>query len=319
MNNLQGFLLSIHTVNESRLEVEVDTSQLKWDEYQKLVEDLQDLLNSIDEEHSVRTELMKGRSLRARYRRVSVDDRRRNLRFSPLPSKYSNILKNLRSYVYIDLVPSTCFCVEQIGPRRVYFLPKGMAPLLLEAVDRINKETLGKIRDEIEEFKAGNYFLRIKQLLMSYGLDPRILDTEDFSIGNFSMAAVPVDFGYSVEADDFFAKDVREKHKRGLEALRSQIEEKHKEYVSAILKEILSRLGAIVSANKFTGMKVTKKIDELMEICEGCGLTRVNEVLLKPLKEICTAKRDKREELTEGFFGTKNLSEGVEKTIREFL
>jgi hypothetical protein len=40
---------------------------------------------------------------------------------------------------------------------------------------------------------------------------------------------------------------------------------------------------------------------------------------LKPLKEICTAKSDKREELTERFFGTKSLSEGVEKTIRELL
>jgi hypothetical protein len=230
-----------------------------------------------------------------------------------------NVLKNLRSYVYVGLIPATCFVVEQIGPRYVYFLPKGRAPFLLEAVDKINTETLAKLREEIEEFKGSDDFLGIKQLLQSYGLDPRVLDDADFSMGKFSMAAVPVDFGYSVDADDFFAKDVREKHKRGLEVLRSQIQEKHKEYVAAILKEILSRLGAIVSAKKLTGMRVTKKIDDLMEICEGSGLTKVNEVLLKPLKEICTAKSDKREELTERFFNTKNLSEGVEKTIRELI
>jgi hypothetical protein len=99
MERLQGFIVSIHTVTESNLEVEVDTSPLKWDEYRKLIVDLEDSLNDIDLDHSARSELARGRSLKARYRRVSAEDRSRRLRFSPLPGKFTNTLKNLRAYV----------------------------------------------------------------------------------------------------------------------------------------------------------------------------------------------------------------------------
>jgi hypothetical protein len=313
MNNLQGFLLSVYASGDFKLEVEVDISRLKEKEYQKFVEKLQDLLSSIDRTYAIRR-VRGGKRIQESYK---WRPRLRVLRFSPFPSRYTTIMKQLRAEVYSKLLPSTCFIVEQMGNRNVFFLPKGRAPYLFEEVEKINKEKLARVSEDIREFTTGEWFLKIKELLKSYGIDPSVLDARDFSPGKLSLSVVPIDFSYSVDSDSFFTGDIREKHKRGLEALRIHIEEKHREYLDAILKEIESRVKEIISARRFRGGK--KKLSDLIDICEGAGLGRVNEALLKPLMEICTAMKANREGLSERYFGTRNLSEGVEKTIRQLL
>ena len=308
---LQGFLVSIHTGYEGTLEVEVDTSGLKWDEYRKLVEDLEDRLHDIDRDYSVRT--TRGRSLKARYKRIAVDDRRRKLRFSPLPSKYSNLLKNQRAYIYKGLIPATCFCLEKVAARKLYFLPKGMAPYLLEVIGKMNTETIAKANEEIDKFVQGNEYFGLIQLLNKHGLDTNILSKASFIIGDFTVDILPVDFGYSIDVDDFYAQQERIKHKKGLEALRRQIDQKHQEYVTEAMQEIMKRLTPLITAKKMRA----KKLVELIDICEGSGLQAINEEVLQPMLEICTARTYKREELTEKHFGTKSLYEGVEKAMRD--
>jgi len=312
---LQGFLVSIHTIHENILEVEVDTSALKWDEYQKLVEVLEDHLYDIDRDYSVKSKLVRGRTLKARYKRISLDDRRRRLRFSPLPSKYSNLLKNLRKYIYEGLIPSTCFCLEKVSTRKLYFLPKGMAPYLLEVIDKMNTETLSDANKEIEQFRQGNEYFSLIQLLNRHGLDTKVLSKARFIIGNFSVDILPVDFGYSIDVDDFYAQQARIKHKKGLEALRRQIEQKHQEYVAEVIQDLMRKLTPIITAKR--RVRVKKKLDRLIDICEGSGLNAISEEVIKPLLEICTARADKREELTEKHFGVKSLYKGVEKAMRE--
>ena len=316
---LQGFLVSMHTTHEVALEVEVDTSSLKWDEYRKLVEELEDRLHDIDLDHSVRSKRMKGRSLKARYRRIAADDRQRKLRFSPLPSKYSTLLKNLRAYIYTGLIPSTCFCLEKVAARKLYFLPKGMAPYLLEVVDKMNTETLAKANAEIAEFVKGNEYFGLIQLLHKYGLERDALDEADFNIRDFSVDILPVDFGYSIDMDDFYARETRMEHRRGLEALRRQVAEKHREYVSDVVRDIMARLTPIIAAKSRRGMKVKRKLDRLIDICEGSGLGSISDEILRPLSEICSARTYKREALIEKHFGTRNLLEGVEKAMRELM
>ncbi len=314
---LQGFLVSIHTIHENILEVEVDTSGLKWDAYQKLVEVLEDHLHDIDRDYSVKSKLVRGRTLKARYKRISLDDRRRRLRFSPLPSKYSNLLKNLRSYVYTDLIPSTCFCLEKVAKRKLYFLPKGMAPYLLEVIDKMNTETLADANKEIEQFRQGNEYFSLIQLLNRHGLDTNVLSKASFVIGDFSVDILPVDFGYSIDMDDFYAQQTRMKHKKGLDALRRQITEKHQEYVAEVMRDIMRRLTPLIVAESYRGMRVKKKLGRLIEVCEGSGLNAISEEVIKPLLEICSARADKREALTEKHFGVKSLYKGVENAMRE--
>jgi len=130
---LNGFLIDVRTVSEDNLMVEVDASNISWSEYKALVEELEDLLSAIDTEYSARSWLVKGRGLKASYRRVSAEDRRRKLRFVPFPSKFVNILKNTRAYIY-GLVSDYCLVLEKVGNRKVYLLPKELTPLFLETV-----------------------------------------------------------------------------------------------------------------------------------------------------------------------------------------
>jgi len=288
---LQGFLVSIHTPHERCLKVEVDVSHL--DDYSELVEALKNRLYEIDRKYSARIRLMRRRSLKTRYRRVAVDDRQHRLRFSPLPSKYSNIISNLRARVYKVLIPSTCFCLEGVASRKLYFLPKGMVSRLLEAVEKINNETIAKANKEIEKFTRGKEYIELIQLLHGHGLDASVLSQTSFAIKDLAIDILPVDFSYS--------------------------KQKYEEYISAIIRDIMSRLAPIIAAKSYRGLRIRQKLGGLIDICDGAGLESVSERVLRPLLEICGARTYSRRELIERHFGTENLKGGVEKAMRELM
>lgn len=319
--SLSGFICDVHCASESNLELEFDCSHIDWDEYRELILELEDLLSSIDEDHSVRSWLVKGRGLRARYRRVSAEDRRRRLHFSPFPSRFVNVLKNTRTYVY-NLVAENCLVLESVGRRKVYLLPKHLAPFFVEAIERINEEVIKPLRKEIEDFRQSDDYLKIQQCLYSHKVDPTILKTAVFPIGNFVVDVLPMDFGYSVDLDEAYAKMRRTRATKGLEILKRQIERRQREYALSAVSDVVNRILEMAEGLGGKGRKVrhaVKKVDELMEICDSLGLREMNERVLKPLKKVCEAKYYQRPQLAEELFGEKNLKEGVDKELKRFL
>jgi len=315
--SLRGFIIDVRTVHESNLEVEVDCSHIDWEEYKAFVEELEDLLGVIDEEHSVKSWLVKGRSLRARYRRVSAEDRRRRLRFSPFPSKFSNLLKNTRAYVY-GLVAENCLVLEQVGRRKVYLLPKHLAPFFVEAVDRINSEVIKPLREEVEEFRRSDEYLKIEQCLYSHKVNPAVLKTAVFQIGEYVVDVLPVDFGYSVDADEVYAKMKRAKAVKGLEILKRQIEKRLREYAFGAVSDLIKRVVEMAEGLE-RGAKIrnaAEKVEKLIEISDSLDLKEISEGVLKPLKRICEARSRKRKRLSEKLFGKPSLSEGVKEVLK---
>ena len=291
--SLNGFIVDVRTVSESNLELEVDE---RW---------------------SARSWLVRGRSVRGRFRRVTAEDRRRMLRFSPLPSSYSNILKNTRTYMY-GLVADNCLVLEQVGTRKVYLLPRPMAPLLVEGVDKINREVIEPLRKNIREFKDGEDYLRIEQLLFRHGIDPTVLRTAPFNVGDFIVDVLPVDFGYRVNGDDIYTKMRREETVKGLEILKAQLVRKHREYAQNAVSEITKRtidLANVIELRKKTHY-LERKLDSLAEVCDSLGLGDISERVLKPLKEIMGVRASERPDLTEKLFGTRNLKEAVENALK---
>jgi len=318
---LMGFLADVHCASESNLELEVDCSHIDWNEYKELILELEDLLSAIDEEHSVKSWLVKGRGLRARYRRVSAEDRRRRLHFSPFPSRFVNVLRNTRAYVY-NLVAESCLVLESVGRRKVYLLPKHLAPFFVEAIERINEEVIEPLRKEIEDFRQGDDYLKIQQCLYRHKVDPTILKTAVFPIGNFVTDVLPVDFGYSVDVDEAYAKMRRTRAAKGLEILKRQIERRRREYALSAVSDVVNRILEMAEGLGGKRRKVrdaVKKTDGLMEICNSLGLRDVNERVLKPLKQICEARYYQRAKLAEELFGEKNLKEGVDKELKRLL
>jgi hypothetical protein len=312
--SLNGFICDIHCVGESNLEVEVDCSRIDVNEYKELIMELEDLLNTIDEKHSVR-------GIRARYRRVNAEERKRLLRFSPFPSKFGTILKNTRIYIY-ELMAENCLVLESAGKRKVYLLPKQLAPIFVEAVDRVNEEIMKPLKMQVEDFRQSDDYLRIQQCLYNHKIDPTVLKTSTFPLGNFTIDILPVDFGYSLDADEVYAKMSQEKTTKGLEILKREIEKKQREYALSAVSDVARRILDLSEALTEPRRKVrsaTEKVDKLMEICESLGLRKVNEEVLRPLKKVCRARHHQRPKLAEELFGEKSLREGVDKELKRLL
>jgi hypothetical protein len=53
-----------------------------------------------------------------------------------------------------------------------------------------------------------------------------------------------------------------------------------------------------------------------MEICDSLGLGNISEKVITPLREIVQVRASERADLTEKLFGTRNLKEAVEKTLK---
>jgi len=319
-DRLDGFLIDVRTTSEENLVVEVDASKISWNEYRALISDLQDILTSIDEEHSARSWLMKGRSLKASYRRVNAKDRRRHLRFMPFPSRFATVLKNLRAYVY-ELVADYCLVLESVGNRNVYLLPKQLAPFFVEAVEKINKEVIEPLRQDVEKFRQSREYLSIQQCLYQHGVDPSILKVATFHLRNYVVDVLPIDFGYSIGADDVYAKMERAEAAKGLEILRNQIERKYREYALNAVSDVVARIMAIVEGLEVKGKRVRnaqEKVDKLINICESLGFTEISEKILKPLRQVSAARPYKRPKLAEEFFGNKSLMVGVGEELKRF-
>jgi hypothetical protein len=307
--------------HESNLEVEVDASKLDWDSYKKLILELEDRLSEIDKSHSVKPELSRGRALKARYIRVTADERHRKVRFQPFPSLYSNKLKNLRAYVY-ELLNRYCTILATYGSgnskRKVYVLPKGVTLEFINYVARLNEEVIGKLRKDVEEFRKSEDFRSIALTLGKYGLDPSILERAVFSIGDMVVDVVPIMIDYDVMRDEFFIKQARAESMKSLELLKAEVEKFHRDYVSRTLRDILEKLQPglekLNEGSRFRGFD--KFVERLIRSCDSMGMTEISEKLLKPLLIMYDNPKGVKA-LSRKYFGTEDVVKGVKDTAEK--
>lgn len=315
---INGFLIDIHTVSESNLEVQVDTSSIPWPEYQNLITELQDLLSDIDKKHSVKSKFVHERQLKAKYQRIAVDTRKKKLSFTPFPSKFVNLLKNTRAYIYY-LIISNCIILEKIAARKVYLLPKELAPKMMDLIEETNKETIDKLNEDIKNFTLSDEYFTIKTCLGKYGISPNVLDQQSFIIGNFSIDVLPIDFGYRVDEDEFYKNMAQDEAKKGLQTLSKQIERKSKQYAFTATKETIRRLLEFAETAD-TGKRmysIIEKLENLHGICKSLELKEIDEKIVQPLIEVFSKKASLRQETAEKLFGTWKLKQAVQQRINE--
>jgi hypothetical protein len=215
-----------------------------------------------------------------------------------------------------------CLVLEEVGRRKVWLLPKSLAPFFVEAVDRINAEVIDPLIKDMEEFKASDDYLKIIQILHSHKADPTALRVSPFTLGRFRADILPVDFGYSIDVDETYEKMRRTEAAKGLEILKRQIERRQREYVLSAVSDVVERIVEMAEALEGRGRRLRnaeEKMDKLMEICSSLGLKEVNERVLKPLKEICRSRSYKRERLSQELFGKPSLKEGVNEVLKDLL
>lgn len=272
---LKGFIVSIHCPSEELLTITLDCSSLPPSRYIQLIADLQDLLTEIDERYAVRE--VKGRSLRARYRRVSADQRQRILKFSPFPSCIINKVKYVRTKAY-EVLHDHCLVISSVESQyhrdNIYVLPKDMAEEFVKAVEKLDGELDGA-RRMVKEFDLAD----VELLLSRYGLE---LPKRDFSIPNIRIDLLPIDLTYAIE-------EWGERSPR----VRQLLVERQEELVRKAVESISRRLEPVLKAmeGELKLRDLEERLEEIRKLAEDLGLKALAETVIKPLM---TAVKDPR-------------------------
>ena len=267
--SLRGFLVSIHCPSEELLTVTVDCTLLPAARYMQLVTDLQDLLSDIDARHAARE--ARGRSLRARYRRVSFDQRLRLLKFSPFPSRIINKIKYIRYKAY-GLLHRHCLVltVAESGRYRenVFILPEASAEAFVARAEELDREL-----DEVRRFVAEFDLSDVQLLLSRYDIE--LLRCE-FSIPHVRVDLLPIDLGRAIE--EWAARS---------EAVRRLLQRKQEELMRGAVEDLRRRLEEVAEAMEGEARlaALERRLREVKALAEGLGLRALAEAVVAPLIE----------------------------------
>lgn len=328
---LRGIHIAVHVPTEERLTVQVEG--LAPDRFRSLAEALEDWFVVVDD--AFKETFVRGRGWRGRGRRVTANKRLRVLRFSPFPSRFSNILRCIRRDMYIEL-NRQCLVLEgqQCGgyKQNVYILPYANAGEFMNFVEAKNRE-IDELNRRIEDFRATKYFADLKEILREQNVKVNL--NGEWRLGHITtdvtpLALEPAAVRELIEEEEkklFERLSVKEKEemerleeerRRGLEALQRELENKRKELVvkgvENIQRKINSVVKRIVGAKKLNPKTVKKDIERLRRIAVSVGLEAVAINVIDPLVEAV----DNPEKAME-LFGTKDLSQAVSGRIKGLI
>jgi hypothetical protein len=268
---LSGFLASLHCPTEERLYGTVDATRLLSEEYMNFIRELQDALHRIDVRH--RGKPLSGlRGIKARYVRVSANERRRRVKFSPYPNRWLNELKHIRQKAY-NLLNSYAIGIETLTQGyykdKIYLLARGKVREFLSAVERLDRE-LDEIRRQVREYDYSN----IKALLRKYGLDWEIEPARE--VGHIRADLLPVSFSTAIQ--EWATKDPK---------VAEQLERQERELIEQLLVGIRGRVLDIVkSIGKAKTERLLDRLKRLRETADDLGLKALSETILVPLEEV---------------------------------
>jgi hypothetical protein len=264
---LRGFLVSIHCPSEEYLMVTIDCSALNPSVYMRLVAELQDLLSEMDLAHAEGE--IRGRSLKARYRRVTAGERLRLLKFSPFPSRVVNTLKYVRAKAY-ELLNDYCIKVTSLESglyrENVYILPENLAEKFIDEIHMLDSEV-----DEVRRFVKNFDYSGIELLLSRYDLE---LPRKSFSIPNIRVDLLPIALELAIE-----------EWARKSENVKQLLVKKQQELVKNAIEDIQKRLEPILKAmeGEVKLRKLKEKLEQIKSIAEGLGLKALSDSVIVPL------------------------------------
>ena len=329
---LRGIHVSCHVPTEERLTLLIEG--LAPDRFRSLAEALEDWFVVVDD--AFKETFVRGRGWRGRGRRVSATHRRlRVLRFSPFPSRFSNILRSIRRDIYIEL-NRQCLVLEgqQYGgyKQNLYILPYANAGEFMSFIEVKNRE-IDELNAKIELFKKTRHFVDLKEILKKQDVKVSLNGNwkmEYINVDVTPLALEPTAVRQLVEEEEkklFEQLDVKEREelerleaerRRGLEALQRELERKRKELVVKGIENIQRKIELvvrrIVGAKKLNPKNVKRDIGRLRRIAVSVGLEAVASTVIDPLVEVV----DQPEKAME-LFGTKDLTVGVSGRIKGLI
>jgi len=317
---LRGIHIAVHSPTEERLTVQIQP--LSPDVFRSLAADLEDWFLVVDDAY--KETYVKGRGWKGRGKRVSPKERRRVLRFSPFPSRFSNILRSVRRNIYVE-IRRNCLVLEgeKYGGYRqnIYILPYANAPAFMNKIQAQNKE-IDELNKKIEKFKETGYFTDLKEILAKHKI--RITLNGEWKIEHLTIDATPLALEPTtvkemVEKDyQVLFKRLEEDERKGLEALHDELERKRKELVVKGVENLQGKIETIVQkivgTKKLKAKTVKQELEKLRRMAVSVGLEAVASTVIDPLGEVVENPEKAME-----VFGTKNLSKGINGRIKGLL
>lgn len=317
---LKGIHISVHSPTEERLTVQIEG--LTPDQFRNIAADLEDWFLVVDDKY--KETFVRGRGWKGRGKRVSEKKRMRVLRFSPFPSRFSNILRTIRRDLYEEL-HRNCLVLagEQYGGYRqnIYILPYANAPAFMSSIQEQNK-VIDELNKKIEDFQKTSYFADLKAILEKHKARVRLNGEwrmEHVTIDATPLALEPTTVKEMVEEEyRKMFKKLEEDERRGLEALHEELERKRRELVVKGIENIQQKINnivnRIVAAKKLKPKTVKQDLERLRRLSVSVGLESLATSVIEPLSQII----ENPEKATE-IFGTKDLSIGVNGRIKALL
>lgn len=317
---LRGIHIAVHSPTEERLTVQIE--RLSPDAFRSLAADLEDWFLVVDDKY--KETYVKGRGWRGRGKRISQKSRIRVLRFSPFPSRFSNILRTVRRDIYVE-IRRNCLVLEgeKYGGYRqnIYILPYANAPAFMNKIQAQNKE-IDDLNKKIEKFKQTHYFADLKAILQKHNV--RITLNGEWKVEHLTIDATPLALEPTTVKDmvekDYqkLFKRLEEDERKGLEALHEELENKRKELVVKGVENLQSKITAIVqkivATKKLRVKSVKEELEKIRRIAVSVGLESVASTVIDPLSQVVENPEKAME-----VFGTKNLSEGINGRIKGLL
>jgi len=290
---LRGIHVSVHCPTEERLMVQIEG--LSPDKFRKLAVALEDYFTVVDE--AFKETWTKGRGWKGRGRRVTARSRIRVLRFSPFPSRFSNILRTVRANIYREL-HRQCVVIEgsQYGgyKQNIYLLPYTNAPSFMNFIERQNK-IIDDLNNKIADFQKTSYWQDIKGIFQRYNVPCSLLNRvwaiRHIRVDTMMLMLEPRTVEELVEQEykKMFEK-LKEEERRGLELLNRELERQRRELVVKAVenleKQIQSIVKKIVASEKLNVNKAKKELTRLRKLATDVGLEMLATTTIDPLMQV---------------------------------
>ncbi|MEM3793297.1 MAG: hypothetical protein QXS76_00160 [Candidatus Bathyarchaeia archaeon] len=268
---LEGFLVSTSSPSEEQLRITVDCTDVPWERFGQLIRDLQDQLSEIDLAYAAQ-ERIRGRKILGGHRKdIWANKRTKTIRFSPFPSRFSNLLKNLRKERY-SLIHAHGICLTPTGEpfeRNIYLLSAEGAEEFLKEVEALN-ERLALLQREVDAFQRTEHFELIMRSLEEAGAS---FIRKPFSVGSIRVNLTPI------RIDPTAIEEWIEKSPRVARAIK----EAEQEILKSAIESFQRRLDPIIRGEFRKISTAKRKLKELEELTRQLGLEALRASVIVPL------------------------------------
>ena len=272
---IEGFLVDGYVPSEAQLQVSIDATHLTPQKYSELVRELQDILHEIDEDFAKRQARM--RRLDAKYRRIetpSGPQRTRHIKFTPLPMRFTNELKYIKTKYYWVL-DEHCLVLQRMArgqwERNLYLVPYERAEALAKEVENLNRE-IDELNEEISSPSVKKCLDRVEGLLAKYDLK---LPFREFRVESIRVGLTAVKFDYSI-VEEWAEKSP---------SVAALLDNKRREVVEQAIKAFTEKIKPIIdeAAKKAAEEKHVEALNKLKSLAESVGLHALANTVITPL------------------------------------